>query len=160
LALALGEQVGGLHGGTLEASSAGEGKGTSFRVRLPVQAVAPPPPEPPAVAAPVQERAEHRDGELPSLAEVSILVVDDDADARELVDRVLSARGATVTVASSGQQALDAVDRAHFDVLVSDIGMPGMDGYALIRKLRSDKQRGPSDLPAIALTAFARSEDR
>jgi CheY-like chemotaxis protein len=73
---------------------------------------------------------------------------------------LLSARGAAVTVASSGEEALHAIEHGRFDVLVSDIGMPGMDGYALIRKLRAEKRRERAELPAIALTAFARADDR
>ncbi len=91
---------------------------------------------------------------------VRVLVVDDEPDARELVKRVLENCDATVLTASTAAEALDAVVRERPNVLVSDIGMPGEDGYALIRKVRAlDKETGGAT-PAVALTAYARSEDQ
>jgi CheY-like chemotaxis protein len=86
-------------------------------------------------------------------------VVDDEPDATRLVKLVLQDCGATVTEATSAQRAFDFLSQSHFDVLVSDIGMPDEDGYRLIRKVRA-MPNANKDIPAIALTAFARSEDR
>jgi len=90
---------------------------------------------------------------------VRILVVDDDADARSLMNRVLTGGGATVATAADVPQALAAIAQAKPDLLISDIGMPGQDGYDLIGRVRAQGLTA-RDLPAIALTAFARSEDR
>jgi CheY-like chemotaxis protein len=95
-------------------------------------------------------------GDLPRLTGVKVLVVDDDEDARGLLRRMLENVDAEVLTASSVEQALAIAQREHPHVLLSDIGMPGSDGYQLIRELR---RRG-STIPAVALTAFARSEDR
>jgi CheY-like chemotaxis protein len=98
--------------------------------------------------------------ELPSLADARILVVDDEADGRDLVVRVLSDQGAQCVGVDRARAALDLLEREHFDVLLSDIGMPEMDGYELIRHVRAlDAARG-KPLPAIAITAYARAEDR
>jgi CheY-like chemotaxis protein len=87
------------------------------------------------------------------------LIVEDEPDARELVGRILEAHGARVTLAASAEEALRILDVSSPDVLVSDIGMPGMDGYQLMRRIRSAEPKGKR-LPALALTAFARAEDR
>jgi CheY-like chemotaxis protein len=97
---------------------------------------------------------------MPSLEGLRILVVDDDADAREVVSTILSQAGAEVATASSAPQALDLVERWVPNVLISDIGMPGEDGYQLIRKIRARFSDKSNQIPAIALTAFARSQDR
>jgi len=97
---------------------------------------------------------------MPSLAGLRILVVDDDPDATEVVSTILGQAGAEVATASSAPQAIDLVDRWGPNVLISDIGMPGEDGYQLIRKVRARFPDKPSQIPAIALTAFARSQDR
>jgi hypothetical protein len=88
-----------------------------------------------------------------------VLVVDDEADTRDLMQRVLEERGATVSAASGGAEALRMMDTRRADALISDIGMPGMDGYQLMRAIRANE---PIDrrLPALAVTAFARGEDR
>jgi CheY-like chemotaxis protein len=96
---------------------------------------------------------------LPPLDRVRALVVDDEADARELVGRVLESQGASVTLAGSAQEALRILAVSTPDVLISDVGMPEMDGYQLIRGLRASEPKG-RHLPALALTAFARAEDR
>jgi CheY-like chemotaxis protein len=93
-----------------------------------------------------------------SLEHVRVLVVDDDPDTRGMMETVLSQRGAHVTAASSAAEALACVDRETPDVLLSDIGMPGMEGYALIRELR--ERPGARGIPAAALTAYAHSDDR
>jgi CheY-like chemotaxis protein len=97
---------------------------------------------------------------MPRLDGVRVLVVDDELDARELLAMVLGRCGASVTCAASVAEGLEAFDRMRPHVVVSDIGMPGEDGYALIRRLR---ERGPEEggrVPAVALTAYARAEDR
>jgi CheY-like chemotaxis protein len=94
------------------------------------------------------------------LADVHVLVVDDEVAARELVKRLLEMAGATVSLASSATEAIDRILVARPDVLVSDIGMPTEDGYSLIRRLRVLEESQANALPAVALTAYARSEDR
>jgi CheY-like chemotaxis protein len=89
-----------------------------------------------------------------------ILVVDDEADARELLETILNRAGADVTVVASADEALETLRRWRPDVLVSDIGMPGDDGYVLIRKVRALRPEEGSQVRALALTAYARSEDR
>jgi CheY-like chemotaxis protein len=99
-------------------------------------------------------------GRLPALNGVRVLAVDDEADARELLRAILSQCGAEVTVTASVREALDALQQDRFDVLVSDIVMPDENGYGLIRKVRAlDAERG-GQIPALALTAYARIEDR
>lgn len=96
--------------------------------------------------------------ELPLL--LTVLVVDDDADARNLISTVLEERGARVLAVAGAQEALTELDRSRPDVLLSDIEMPGGDGYALIRKIRARPAEQGGRLPAAALTAYARTEDR
>ena len=141
------------------AESEGFGKGATFRVELPVRSVY-------ALDA-VEERA-HPQAPVaaaaivvPRLEGVRILAVDDDRDALALVREILEATGATVTTAHSGQAALDKVALGAVDVLVADLGMPGMNGFDLIAAIRAiERCAGSSDIPAAALTAFARSDDR
>ena len=98
--------------------------------------------------------------EPPSLCDLTILVVDDDPDARNLLKRILSDGGGSVVTAASALEALEVLPRMRPDLLVSDIGMPGSDGYDLIQKVRSLNSVDGGATPAVALTAFARSEDR
>ena len=155
LGLSIVKHIVELHGGTVEASSDGEGQGATFRVRLPL-----------AVSRLNPDRPhEHpRSSQRPAvpfvnadLSNLVVLVVDDDPDSRDLLHRLLSDCGATVTAAASAAEALAATNIQRPDLLISDIGMPEVDGYQLLRSLRAS-----SDVrfPAIALTAFARSEDR
>ena len=146
------------HGGTVSAHSAGEGRGATFVVKLPTAAMsslAPEPledrrrPLPPAALAPAQ-----------SLAGVSVLVVDDDEQSRLVVAAHLEAYHAAVITAPSAATALDVLQRQRVDVLLADIAMPGEDGYSLIRKLRALETPSIAGIPAAALTAFARNEDR
>jgi signal transduction histidine kinase/CheY-like chemotaxis protein len=146
-----------LHGGTVEAKSPGEGQGSTFIVRLPIQIVhdekIPPSTE---------------DGGKPrmatsaavSLRGIQILVVDDDADSRQLVKRVLSEYDATVRTAGSVDEALGLLRQSKPQAIISDIGMPEKDGYDLMRAVRSLPDSDGGKLPAIALTALARVEDR
>lgn len=148
-----------LHGGQVRAESPGENLGSTFTVTLP--ALEPQPGEPPApeeAPAAVSERGQGNG--LPSLAGVRVLVVDDEADARDLLTRILEHCGAKVSLASSAAEALQVLRSTRPDVLVSDIGMPDADGYELIRSVRRLDRDGLAALPAIALTAFARAEDR
>ena len=144
-----------LHQGTVRADSAGPGQGAMFTVTLPVM-------DQDAVAATEAGETARlpESARLPDLSGVRVLVVDDDADGRELVRVILSRCGAQVTLAATAKAALDALDGASFDVLVSDISMADNDGYSLIRAIRArDAARG-GQIPALALTAHARIEDR
>ncbi|HEY8549731.1 MAG TPA: response regulator [Vicinamibacterales bacterium] len=149
-----------MHGGSVHAHSDGEGCGSTFTVTLPLVAA------PPEAEEPVSPRREPPsvlatgDTEAPGLAGVHVLVVDDDADARELISRVLREYEAVVDTVSSAAEALRALDAGLPDVLVSDIGMPHADGYSLIRQIRSRSRDDGGTLPAVALTAFARPDDR
>jgi PAS domain S-box-containing protein len=156
LGLAITKQLVELHGGTVSAKSAGEGKGAMFIVRIPLMLVQD------AAADAREEPSEAEQLEamsLPELNRTQVLAVDDEADARELIRRVLETHGARVTTVSSAEQALAALKTMTPDVLVSDIGMPDGDGYQLIRSVRASEAKG-RHIPALALTAFARSDDR
>ena len=158
LGLAIVKQLVELHGGNVRVQSDGIGKGTTFTVHLPIIAVYSEPDEERS-----QSRATPRENQpLPdvSLANVHVLVVDDELDARELVKRLLEMAGATVSMAGSSSEAMERILAARPDVLVCDIGMPAEDGYSLIRQLRVLEESRESALPAVALTAYARSEDR
>jgi PAS domain S-box-containing protein len=157
LGLAITKQLVELHGGTIQAKSRGEGEGATFTVKLPLMVLHE---EPPAAdrAHPTHPTAPENI-HLPSLDGVRVLVVDDEADARDLVARILLAQGALVTMAVSAEEAIHLIELDPPDVLLSDVGMPGMDGYQLMRRIRAAEPKG-SRLPALALTAFARAEDR
>ncbi|MFT3764825.1 MAG: ATP-binding protein [Minicystis sp.] len=139
-----------LHGGAVRAESDGLGRGARFTVALPLLDDGADLPDSRDVRAAVSDRA--------ILAGVRVLVVEDEPDAREMALRVLEESGAAVRTAASAAEALAAIDAARPDVLVSDIGLPEMDGYELIRRVRAGAPA--RDVPAIALTAFARPEDR
>jgi CheY-like chemotaxis protein len=147
-----------LHGGTVEAESPGEGAGTTFKVILPLMSVHHQLSDVDMTRTLVGSKT-LADQQL-SLNNLRVLVVDDEPDARELVAVVLMGRGAQVVSVGSAVEALAEMERGRFDVLVSDIGMPLMDGYALIEKVRQlPKERG-GRIPAAALTAYAGVEDR
>jgi signal transduction histidine kinase len=146
-----------LHGGTVRAESAGENQGATFTAVLPVRAVMPREEEPGQGAT--AAFADEMSGELPYLAGTQVLVVDDDSDSRGFLCTLLKGQGATVEGASSTQEALDAFRANRPDVIVSDIGMPGEDGYALIRRIRALSEIEGGGTPAIALTAYVRIED-
>ncbi len=148
-----------LHGGSVLAASPGEGKGATFTVHIPIsplyQTVMPADRVHPAARdlLPAAECADRLDG-------LEILVVDDEYDTRELLAAGLTQCGAEVILAASAAEALDAITASVPDLLISDIGMPGEDGYDLIRRLRESTPDKWRKLPAIALTAYTRVEDR
>jgi len=159
LGLAIVRHLVELHGGTVHAESPGEGHGATFTVKLPVIPI--------YNRDDLAERAHPAAREtLPSfgcperLDGVKVLVIDDEADARELLRVGLGQCGAEVTTAGSAREALEAVKEARPDVLISDIGMPEEDGYALIKQIRALTAKAGGKIPAIALTAYARTEDR
>ena len=155
IGLALVRHLVELHGGTVGASSEGDGRGATFTIRLPIPATLERFQADDALGPrPVGQEADP----LRPLAGVHVLAVDDDADARELLRIAFGRAGAQVTVADSARAALAALEAVSPDVLVSDIGMPDGDGYELLQSVRA-AERG-SRLPAVALTAYARPEDR
>lgn len=161
LGLAIVRQLVELHGGTVTVVSPGIGQGTTFTVTLPAMIIPLPPSDPDPLNSIVETKP--RVEASPTLEGLQILVVDDEADALELLSTILQNNGAEVIAVASVKQALTIIETATDrspDVLVSDIGMPDEDGYSLIRKLRQlEAQRG-GKLPAIALTAYAGSDDR
>jgi signal transduction histidine kinase len=146
-----------LHGGTVRAYSEGENKGATFTALLPARMD--------VRAAEAQrslDAAAYEQGptdQLPNLAGLSILVVDDEPDSRNFLCTLLENQGANVTCAESTAAALEIFSRIRPDVLVSDIGMPGEDGYALIRRIRRLSEREGGRTPAVALTAYVREQD-
>ncbi|HEV7500379.1 MAG TPA: response regulator [Vicinamibacteria bacterium] len=153
LGLAIARQIVQLHGGTIEASSAGEGRGSTFTVKLPLLVSTTPVVLPPA-------RGEERLARTPALDGITVLVVDDEEDAREAMAVLLGQAGARVISVRGAAEAIDTLDRERPDVLLSDIAMPGEDGYALIRRVRSRSGETGGRIPAAALTAYATLEDR
>jgi CheY-like chemotaxis protein len=162
LGLAISKQLVELHGGTIRATSAGANQGATFTVNLPLSAVAtdkeahaaegrsmPRAPGPPAS---LDDRI--------TLKGVRVMMVDDEADARTLVRRLLEDYGAQVTTAASANEAFAHLSTNRFDVLVSDIGMPGEDGYTFLRRVRALGPERGGNVAALALTAYARTEDR
>jgi CheY-like chemotaxis protein len=147
-----------MHGGSVTAQSEGEGRGATFTVRLP--AIAAWRPSGPAAERLATVRPARPLSAAAALSGVRVLLVDDEPDARELVARVLREQGAAVECAGSVRDAVPAIERLLPDVLESDIGMAGEDGYGLIRALRARPRERGGAIPAIALTAFARPEDR
>ncbi len=156
LGLAIVRHIVEAHGGRVHAESQGEGKGASFIVSLPLRTADGRVLSPADTVAPLFPRPSG----LPSLGGIRVLVVEDDADARELLTSVLERCGAHVTAAASAADGLGALEEAWPHVLLSDISMPGEDGYEFIRKVRALERGGRRAIPAIALTANARVEDR
>ena len=157
LGLSIVRHIVEMHGGVVVADSAGEGEGSTFTVTLPLMIVQPP--AAPARAHPLAEHRQRLEG-LVDLTGVHVLAVDDEEDSLSLLRVVLESAGARVTTAASAAAALETLQTARPDVLVADIGMPEMDGLELIKRVRALPQPEARDVPAAALTAFARSEDR
>ncbi|MHC5938095.1 PAS domain-containing hybrid sensor histidine kinase/response regulator [Nostoc sp.] len=151
LGLAIVNHLVEMHSGTVYAVSEGEGQGATFTVLLPLVE--------PQVEQLIKESEVKVDNFSP-LDGLQILVVDDNADTRELIAFIFEQSGAQVTAVSSVGEALEAVVRLKLDVLVSDIGMPDEDGYSLIRKVRAQEAEQGEKIRAVALTAFARDEER
>jgi PAS domain S-box-containing protein len=158
LGLAISRHFVELQGGRISAHSAGTGHGSTFRVELPIRGV--------------QSSADDHIRQhpttpshtvalaVPQLTGIQILVVDDDPDSLALSREILETTGATVISADSGEDALEKLRRSRANVLIADLGMPVMDGFALIAAVRGSQDVGIREIPAAALTAFARSEDR
>jgi len=167
LGLAIARHVVELHGGTIQAQSQGIGQGATFTVKLPIL----------EESRGAEEQRSRGTGDnnlnfspqspVPStqypipnrLTNLRVLVVDDEADVRQWITAVLEECGAEVSTFSSTRQALEALEELHPDVLISDIGMPGEDGYALMRKIREIEAERGGRIPAVALTGYARVED-
>jgi PAS domain S-box-containing protein len=150
LGLAIVQHIVELHSGHVRAASLGSGRGSTFTVQLPSITERPVP----AVAA------SHERLDPPPLHDITVLVVDDQEDARELMCAVLGRCGAHVVAVDSTAAALEAMDRCPPDVVLSDLEMPGEDGYSLIKKIRARPAERGGTVPAAALTAYARTEDR
>jgi len=159
LGLALARHLVGAHSGTLEADSAGKGLGSKFTVKIPLHVLN----ESEVVPSHPKNGEPNFKREAPApdkmLAELRILVVDDNADDRLLMHSFLSNQGASVVTAASAQEGLDLIKSCQLDLLLSDIGMPGEDGYSFIRKVRHMTTPTHS-IPAIALTAYGHPEDK
>ena len=159
LGLGIARHLVELHGGTIHATSDGESKGASFQVRLPIMIA--------RAASAVDERRVHPHGQatviagpMPSLDGVHVLAVDDDSDALMLGREILESAGAQVTTVDSSELALEEIASVRPDVLIADVGLPRLDGYELIKRIRRLPERSLRDTPAAALTAYARAEDR
>jgi signal transduction histidine kinase/ActR/RegA family two-component response regulator len=154
LGLALVRQIVELHGGTVSVDSAGTNKGTTFEIRLPATT---------ALAATRKGGAKGRDRrESVTLKGVSILIVDDNDDGREMLMAALSDYGARIVAVDSASKALDVLSNDEFvpNIVIADVGMPEIDGYGLIRQIRESLTPRVSQVPAIAVTAYANPEDR
>jgi CheY-like chemotaxis protein len=147
--LSIVRQLVEMHGGSVRAESDGPGAGATFTVALPL--------------SPLDldvGSAKKLEGPSPSIAGLSILVVENDAEGRELLSRLLEMRGATAVTAGSGTEATTILDDNRIDVILSDIGMPEEDGYELARRIRERESGTERHIPAIALTAYAGRADR
>jgi PAS domain S-box-containing protein len=159
LGLSISRQLAEMHGGTIEAASGGLGQGSTFTLKLPLMIVH-------AISGEAGEPGHHRTGPdakeiaLGDLLGVHVLAVDDDADALVLVAELLGAAGARVSTAASAEEALRMIEVDPPQVLVTDVGMPRMDGFELIHRIRGHQNPVVRRVPAAALTAYARSDDR
>ena len=156
LGLALVKSLVELHGGNVKAFSGGPGQGATFVVSLPLMAVHREDQEPILTPGPSTAAI----GANPDLTGFHVLVIDDESDARMLIQHILAKCNATITMAASAAEGIEAVKQHRPDMVLSDIGMPTEDGYEFLAKLRQLSEAEGGDTPAVALTAFARSEDR
>ncbi len=157
LGLAIARHLVEIHGGTIKAESQGEGKGATFSVRLPSvgQAVSIS-----KSAATRQEETQNRFASDSRLDGIHVLLVDDDPDTLDLLSEALKQQRAIVTAVGSAQAALEAIKKAKPDIVVSDIAMPGQDGYQLLERIKAMNADGSAPIPALAITAYAKHEDR
>jgi signal transduction histidine kinase len=156
LGLAIVRHIVELHGGDVRVHSAGIGTGATFTISLPVRAVAPalyPLQHPSSASAPIESTPRSLDG-------LRVVVVDDEPDARELLVVVLERAGATVSTAASAKEGFELLKELRPHVLVSDIGMPGEDGYGFMRRVRTLDPAMGGGIPSVALTAYTRAEDK
>ncbi len=160
LGLAIVRNLVELHGGIVQVESAGEDQGATFTVRLPIAAIASHQGSDAAPTSALASAATSANGDPTNLSGLKILVVDDEADARDLLAEMLTCHGAIVITATSAKEALLMILQQQPDILLSDIGMPNQDGYELIRQVRRLSWSEGGKIPAIALTAYARKEDR
>jgi PAS domain S-box-containing protein len=161
LGLAIVRHIVEMHGGSVSASSPGKGQGATFKINLPLAATSPllrqVSRQPESEVKKVEKKAL---GESQRLDGVRVLVAEDNPDTLEMIRFILDESGAEVMTAESADEALKALERFKPDVLVSDIAMPGKDGYDLIREVRSREPERGGKIPAVAITAYARAEDR
>jgi CheY-like chemotaxis protein/two-component sensor histidine kinase len=153
LGLSIVKHLAELHGGSVRAASPGEGKGATFTISLPASVAAP---------SPSHAHSSHRPEPYRgvSLESIRVLVVEDEPDTREFLRRLLEDQGAAVSAAASAHEAMEMFRFAPPDILISDIGLPEVDGYDLMQRIRSSGMARGETVPAIALTAYARAEDR
>jgi signal transduction histidine kinase/CheY-like chemotaxis protein len=151
LGLAIARQLVELHGGSISAHSDGPGRGATFVVTLPVRT---------PVDLPLEFRPSRSSASAADLNGIHVLVVDDDPDAREALALMLARSGASVTTASSADEAFNELGAGRFDVLLSDLAMPARDGFDLIQRVRHAEDDRVRRVPAIAVSAFAREEER
>jgi CheY-like chemotaxis protein len=147
------------HQGVISVESAGKNQGATFIVRLP-SGLSRPTAATVTVAAPGDPIPESRPGQTIRLDGVHVLVVDDESDSREVMAQALEDCGATVTLAENARDALDILERSEVDVLLADVAMPEEDGYTLIRKVRASGAGRVAAIPAAAVTAHAREDER
>lgn len=154
LGLAIVRQLVDLHGGKIYAASEGKDKGTTFTIYFPLHVATP------TLVANSYFAPDHNAEYTLALKQLSILVIDDNADNRDYITMVLEQAGAQVTAVATGQEVMDFFQHTQPDVFVSDIAMPDEDGYKLIRRIREFEQTKGKRTPAIALTAYAKQEDQ
>jgi CheY-like chemotaxis protein len=154
LGLTISRHVVELHEGKISVTSAGLGKGASFTIELPISSLQP------ATRAEKSSFLKYPEQAALALDGITIVAVDDNADARAFVDQVLRLHGAQVFSVETGAQAIEAVLRSHPDVVLCDLMMPEMDGYALLRRLRTLDDEAARNVPLVAMTALAGAENR
>jgi PAS domain S-box-containing protein len=154
LGLAIVKHVVEMHGGTVQATSAGAGQGATFTVTLPLTGTLDTP-----ARGPIADRMPGNYGPTGGLG-VRVLVVEDDTETRDILSAILERGGFSYRIATRASEALSVLDDWQPDVILSDIGMPDMDGYEFVRRLRARTPENGGRIPALALSAFARAEDR